>query len=260
MYTDPGPETDTDKKGFSVSDIQKYEKGDAYIYADKLKILSSILGVRPESILFVDTMEPFSDTAQFKTWRCFVDDIFTYSGRHLGLISYNGYMAFVHSCCGPSWEALSNAGSCSIKGQTTKNQRQQNAIYTCTRKNGLRKSDYNYTRETLVALTYTKDEAMQKIMEDHHIEAIFKREILKHQKVLKAIKRLVDLEETQYDISSLEKLNSYFDTISKCLKYAEFRVLNERKGELFESYGDSDEVAYHGEIYEQIIYSEFDAL
>lgn len=45
-------ESGSKKAGFSVSDIQKYEKGGAYIYAEKLKILASLLNTCPEDIIF----------------------------------------------------------------------------------------------------------------------------------------------------------------------------------------------------------------
>lgn len=252
---------DLGKRGFSVSDIQKYEKGDAFIYADKLKILASKLNVRPEEIIFFDVSGPLTDTLQYKTWRNFLDDVFaSRKDRYQGLCHYKNYMSFMFDCCGPSWDALSSASSTDPKVANKNTPRRQNAIYSSTRKHGLKKRDFHFTREILIALVVKKDEAMLLVAKNRHIAEIFKRKLLKHQEIFEELKREIEIGKIKYRLSEIEQLNEYFTYLTNSLNYAEFCARNEKQQELRDHHGDGDWAAFQEELRDQMMYAEFDDL
>lgn len=248
-------------KGFSISDIQKYEKGDTFIYADKLKIFASILNVRPEDIIFFDVPGPLTDTLQYKTWRNFIEDVFTsYIDRYHGLCLYKNYMSIVFDYCGQSWDALSAASSIDTKGENKKAPGKHNAIYSSTRNNGLKKKDFLFTNNILIALVAKKDEAMLLVTENRHIAEMFRRKLSKHLEIIKVLKEEIATGKIEYRLPEIEQLSEYFTTLSKSLEYAEFCARNEKQQELSDNYGNGDWAAYQEELQDQVMYSELDEL
>lgn len=248
-------------RGFSVSDIQKYEKGGAFIYADKLKILMPILNVRPEEIIFFDEPGRFTDTVQFKTWRYFVDDIFRNSSRGYGLYLYGNYRTFVDNCCKSSWDALSTASSTASRTKE-KTPAQQNTIYAATRKIGLKKKDFLETSEILAALAFGKDEAVFLSTKDHHIAEIFKRNISKHQSLLQVLKEQAGQGkiEYQYSITEIKQLNDYFTTLTESIDRAKQHAEIEKEELFRDMYGYGDQAEYYRELHEELTYAELDNL
>lgn len=127
-----------EQNGFSVSGILHYEKGGANIDADKLKILASVLGIKPEGIIFFDTPELLSQTPQFRSWYGFVESTHYYKDKFLALALYKDYEDFVFSFCTPYWEALKEQNS-TQRGQKKNFRLTHNTIYTYTRKFHLKK-------------------------------------------------------------------------------------------------------------------------
>lgn len=250
---------DPEARGFSVSDIQKYEKGGAFIYADKLKILVSILAVRPEEIIFFDEPGRLTDTVPFKTWRYFVEDIVRNSARGYGLYLYGNYRAFISGCCGPSWSALSSASSIAPKSKE-ETPTQLNAIYSATRKIGLKKKDFAETNEVLASLATGEDETILFFVKDHHIAEIFKRNILKHQNLLQVLKELTEQGEIQYSISEIKQLNEYFTTLLESIDRAKHHVETEKEEMFTDIYGYGDRAEYYRELHEELTYAELDNL
>ncbi len=240
-----------EQDGFSVSEIQKYEKGGTYIYADKLKILASILNIKPEDIIFFDTPEPLSQTPQFRSWFGFVESTHYYKDKYLVLTLYNDYKDFVFSCCMPSWNALAKRNS-TQRSQGESFNSTNSAIYTYTRKLGLKKADFLFTHEILCAINGPRNEAMLKVTVDRHIAEKFRRVIEKHQQLLDKIREQIELGAVQYKVSDLERLKACFSMLRHYLAYAELSAAKSIK-----NYGDGDWGAFREEIDDQIKYAEF---
>lgn len=243
-----------EERGFSVSEIQKYEKGGAYIYADKLKILATILKIKPEHIIFYDTPEPLSETSQFRAWFGFVESASCYKNKYSALTLYNGYAEFVFSCCAPSWDALSKLNS-TEKSQKENSNATHDAIYTYTRKLSLKKVDFHFTRDILQAINRSRNEAMLKVTVDRHIAEKFRRLIEKHQQLLDKIQEQVEIGAIQYNLTDLEQLKEYFSMLFHFLIYAE-----QRTARIVDEYSNGDWAAFQEELYDQIMYAELEEL
>ena len=242
-----------DGKGFSVSDIQKYEKGGAYIYADKLKILATILGVKPEGIVFFDTPEQCSQTPQFRAWYGFVESTHSYKDKYVTLVLYKKYMKFVFSYCQPSWDALSKRNSTEEKAKDPP--KTLNAIYAFTKKIGLRKADFLFTHEILIAINGPRNELMLKIIDDRHISEKFRRVIEKHLQLLDKIGEQIKFGAVRYKVADLEQLKICFSMLNHYLSYAKLSAAKS-----IEEYGGGDWGAFREEIYDQIMHAELDGL
>lgn len=254
-YTKICPEV----RGFSASDIQKYEKGGAFIYADKLKILTSILNVTPQEIIFWKEPGLFTDTIQFKTWKYFIEDMFRNPDRGYGIYIYGNYRAFVSVYCGPSWNALSVASSTATEPKE-KAPTQQNAIYSATRKIGLKKKDFMETNEVLASLATGKDETIFLIMKDHHIAEVFKRNVLKHRELLQCLIELMKQGEIQYSTSEIRKLNEYFTILIESIDRAKHHAEIEKEEIFAEKYDYADKAEYYRDLHEGLICAELDNL
>lgn len=246
-------EISPEERGFSVSEIQKYEKGGAYIYAEKLKILATILGVKPEGIIFFDTPEQLSQTPQFRAWYGFVESAYFYKDKSVTLVLYKEYMEFVFPCCEPSWDALSARNS--TEGQAKDSPKTLNAVYTFTKKIGLKKADFLFTHELLIAINGSRNELMLKIIDDRHIAEKFRRIIEKHLQLLDKIGEQIELGAIQYEVADLERLKSCFSMLNHFLGYAELSAAKS-----IEEYGGGDWGAFRAEIYDQIMYAELENL
>ena len=243
-------ESGNKKAGFSVSDIQKYEKGGAYIYAEKLKILASLLNVCPKEIIFFDTPEPLTDTLEFKTWQYFSDHMASCTARSWGLHFYKCYKSFIFNCCNPSWDRLSGNNSTTVTKKENNSTESMTAVYACTRRASLRKIDFENTLEILRLLATNTEEAKLLVTQDRHIAELFEQTIKKHQKLLsKEFKKLKDI---TLDAKYIEGLQVYFDKLLCTLKTSEWEAVGERREELGYDM-DSDQREYHEEIYKQVM-------
>lgn len=246
-------ESGSKKAGFSVSDIQKYEKGGAYIYAEKLKILASLLNTCPEDIIFFDTPEPLSDTLEFKTWQYFSDYMASCTARLWGVHFYKRYMSFIFNCCNPSWERLSGNNSTTVMKKENNSTETMTAVYAYTRRASLRRIDFENTLEILELLATNIEETKLLVTQDRHIAELFEQAIRKHQALLDEL--IKSNKAMELDAKHIKGMRVYFDILLCALKKSEWKAAGDKR-EPFEYDVDSDQAAYHEEIYWQVMLSD----
>lgn len=235
-----------DVLSFSASDIQKYEKGGALIYADKLKRLSNLLDVDPKELVFFDSPYLFTSSIEFKTWCYFVNDISKHSNQIQGRFLFQSYSDLVSSCCKPMWDALSSSSAAS-SDKPPKNAK-HNAVYTATRKLRLRKKDFEETKEVLNALLRQREDAIILSLSNRHIAELFKRNIRKHQLLLQVLKENVEQGEIQYSLSEIAQLTEYFATMTTFLEEARLQAEKEKQEIFYDVYGYGDEAEYFQDV------------
>lgn len=241
-----------DERGFSESDIQKYEKGGAWIYADKLKRISDILDVDPKELIFFEPPFPFASSIEFNAWCYFVNNISEYSKLIQGAFLFHKYSNFVRSNCGAIWDELSSrSAASSVKPPKVK---KHNVIYTATRKFRLRKKDFEDTKKVLIALVRKREEAIILSASNHHIAELFKRNLLKHQRLLQVMKEKVEQGEISYSLSEITELTTIFAVMVGVIEGAQRRAEEESFHDI---YGDGDEAEYYYDIIDEFTYKEF---
>lgn len=128
--------------GYSVSLIEKYEKGGAYITELDLRRIGKLLKVEPADIIEEDAV---GERERLK-WQFFLDSIAVGFGVQS---TYNYFQECVIKYCLPYWEQLSKK---KMKDDSCDNRKQKNLarnVYNCTRKVHFKKKDLNYFGEII---------------------------------------------------------------------------------------------------------------
>lgn len=127
------------------------------------------------------------------------------------------------------------------------------AVYAYTRRASLRRIDFENTLEILELLATNIEETKLLVTQDRHIAELFEQAIRKHQALLDEL--IKSNKAMELDAKHIKGMRVYFDILLCALKKSEWKAAGDKR-EPFEYDVDSDQAAYHEEIYWQVMLSD----